>query len=183
VAAGSLVGTNAQTILKGEIMSLYYVTIGNNEYHVNVNGNQAKVVGKTASGSLQKINKSGLHLLHGDKQSLEIFLNSQDEETLEVLVGSKRVIARVETLQRHLKHKSKPIQADTLNAPMPGLIVDVLITEGQQVTKGQTMVILESMKMQMQLKVSCSASIKEIAVRAGEHVDKGALLVRIDSDC
>jgi biotin carboxyl carrier protein len=161
-------------------MSLYYVTIGNNEYRVNLNGAQAMVDGKPVPGSLQPLNGSGLHLLRRGMQALELFLNSQDGDMLEVLVGSRRVLARVETLQRRLSRRSLPAQAGVLTAPMPGLVVNVLVSEGQQVEQGQTLVVLESMKMQMQLRSASTGMVRAVAVQTGNQVEKGSPLVRID---
>lgn len=162
-------------------MSLYFVTIGNNEYRVNLNGTQAMVDGKPVPGNLQPLNGSGLHLLRRGMQALELFLNSQDGDTLEVLVGSRRVLARVETLQRRLSRRSAPVQTGALSAPMPGLVVSVLVREGETVEQGQTLVVLESMKMQMQLRAVSAGTVKSVVAHAGDQVEKGTILVRIDS--
>lgn len=162
-------------------MSLYFVTIGKKEYRVNIDGKQVAVDGRPVSGSLQALNSSGLHLLRCGMQSLELFLNSQDRDTLEILVGSRRVLARVETLQRQLSGRTPSIQIGCLVAPMPGLVVDVPVTEGQQVEQGQTLVVLESMKMQMQLRADRAGKVQTMTVQPGSQVEKGTLLVRIDS--
>jgi biotin carboxyl carrier protein len=164
-------------------MSLYYVTIGNKEYRVNLTQNQAFVDGKPMPANLQRLNGSGLHLLRRGMQVQELFLNSQDAETLEVLVGSRRVLAKVETLQRRLSHRNKPSQDEgALTAPMPGLVVDVLVNANDQVEEGQTLVVLESMKMQMQLRALHAGKVQQVAVRTGDQVEKGNLLVSIASD-
>jgi biotin carboxyl carrier protein len=162
-------------------MSFYYVTIGNNEYRVNINGSRAMVNGKPVAGNLQPLNKAGLHLLRRGKQAMELFLDSQDGGNLEVLVGSRRVLARVETLQNRLSRHSSPAHNGSLSAPMPGLVVSVLVMEGDPVEQGQTLVVLESMKMQMQLRAANAGKVQSLAVRPGDQVEKGTLLVRIDS--
>jgi glutaconyl-CoA/methylmalonyl-CoA decarboxylase subunit gamma len=162
-------------------MSLYYVTIGNNEYRVHLNGTQAMVNGKPVTGHLQALNGSGLHLLQRDRQALELYLNAQDGDNLEVLVGSRRMLARVETLQRHLSRRSVSAQNGILSAPMPGLVVSVHVKEGDMVEEGQTLVVLESMKMQMQLRAPGAGRAQSVAVRAGDQVEKGIALVHIAS--
>lgn len=162
-------------------MSLYYVTIGNNEYRVKLNGKQAIVNDKSMPADLRPLNGSGLHLLQRGMQTVELFLNSQDGDNLEVLVGSRRVLARVETLQHRLARRSAPAQAGVLSAPMPGLVVSVLVQEGSCVEQGQTLVVLESMKMQMQLRAASAGTVRSVAAHAGDQVEKGAILVRIDS--
>jgi 3-methylcrotonyl-CoA carboxylase alpha subunit len=63
---------------------------------------------------------------------------------------------------------------------MHGLVVDVPIHEGDQVTKGQTLVVLESMKMQMQLRCPRDGKVSKITVGAGSQVEKGAVLVQLE---
>jgi biotin carboxyl carrier protein len=162
-------------------MSLYYVTIGKNEYRVNLNGNQAAVNGKPVAGALQPLNGSGLHLLKRGKQAMELYFNTQDGDNLEVLVGSRRVLARVETLQCRLSRRCAPPRDGVLAAPMPGLVAGVLVQAGDPVEEGQPLVVLESMKMQMQLRATGAGKVQSVAVHPGDQVEKGATLVRIVS--
>ncbi len=67
-------------------------------------------------------------------------------------------------------------------SPMPGLIVEVLVNVGDEVTQGQTVVILESMKMQNELKAPRDGIVQKIACEAGQTVDKGNLLINIEGD-
>ncbi|HRF97065.1 MAG TPA: biotin/lipoyl-binding protein, partial [Aggregatilineales bacterium] len=66
-----------------------------------------------------------------------------------------------------------------VKSPMPGLIVAVTVEIGQNVTKGQTVVILESMKMQNELKAPVDRVIESISVQKGQSVEKGAPLIII----
>lgn len=160
-------------------MSLFFVTIGKNEYRVNLNGVQTLVDGRPTPCNLQRLNASGLHLLRRGTQTQELFLNSQKGEILEVLVGSRRVLAKVETLQRHLSRRSTAVQDGILTAPMPGLVVNVLVSESQHVELGQTLIVLESMKMQMQLRAANAGNVLKVGVKIGDQVEKGNSLVCI----
>ena len=60
---------------------------------------------------------------------------------------------------------------------MPGLVVAVLIEEGQEVKKGQVMLILESMKMQNELKAPRDGTIHKVKVKAGESVEQKQTLL------
>ena len=163
-------------------MSLYYVTIGKNEYRVDLNGAQTKVNGKPLEGRLHQLNGSGLHMLQCEKQTLELFLDSQEKDTREILVGSRRVLAKVETLPQRLNHPRTEVNNSDLYSPMPGLIVSVTVSVGEHVEQGQTLVALESMKMQMQLRAACNGRVTHVAAQPGQQVEKNALLVRVDSE-
>jgi biotin carboxyl carrier protein len=62
---------------------------------------------------------------------------------------------------------------------MPGLVVAVSVSEGQQVEKGQVLVILESMKMQNELKSPHAGKVERIKVNAGETVEQRQLLLSV----
>lgn len=68
----------------------------------------------------------------------------------------------------------------SLKAPMPGLIIGVLVEDGQEVTKGQTLLILESMKMQNELRAPRSGTIARLRVKTGESVGQKQALLTIN---
>jgi len=67
----------------------------------------------------------------------------------------------------------------SIKAPMPGMIVAVPVQEGQAVTAGQTVVILESMKMQNELKSPRAGTVQRVSTSAGQSVEQGKLLITI----
>lgn len=78
-----------------------------------------------------------------------------------------------------------PITADAagdgqIRAPMDGAIVDVLVNIGDTVTKGQTLLILEAMKIQQQIKANVDGVVAEISGQAGQQVKKRQVLLNID---
>jgi len=62
---------------------------------------------------------------------------------------------------------------------IPGTVLDILVTEGQEVGEGDELMILDAMKMQNMLKSPVSGTIGKIVVSKGERVSKGSLLIRI----
>ena len=67
-----------------------------------------------------------------------------------------------------------------VKAPMPGLILDVLVEEGQTVEKGTSLLILEAMKMENVIKATGDASVKKIEVLKGAAVEKGQVLIELE---
>ena len=67
-----------------------------------------------------------------------------------------------------------------LNAPMPGKVVEVKIKKGSSVKKGDTLIILEAMKMEHKVSAPSSGKIKNILVSKGEQVENGQTLVVLD---
>ena len=66
-----------------------------------------------------------------------------------------------------------------MKSPMPGLVVAVPVNEGQAVEKGQVLVILESMKMQNELKAPHAGKVERIKVKPGESVEQRQLLLNV----
>jgi 3-methylcrotonyl-CoA carboxylase alpha subunit len=67
----------------------------------------------------------------------------------------------------------------SVHAPMPGRVVSVAARQGQPVKKGQTLLILEAMKMELALAAPCDGFVTSLAVAAGDQVTEGAVLVRV----
>ena len=66
-----------------------------------------------------------------------------------------------------------------LKAPMPGLIVRVNVQVGDSVQPGQSLVVMEAMKMENELRASAAATVKAVLVQPGTAVEKGALLLEM----
>jgi biotin carboxyl carrier protein len=71
-------------------------------------------------------------------------------------------------------------QIKEIKAPMPGLVLEIAVIEGQEVKEGDKILILVAMKMENSILVHSNASIKRIAVTAGQAVEKGQVLVELD---
>jgi geranyl-CoA carboxylase alpha subunit len=69
-----------------------------------------------------------------------------------------------------------------LHAPMDGRIVSIKVSAGDRVVRGQTLVVLEAMKIQHQLKATVDATIEAIAVKEGQQVSNRAVVVTMTSD-
>jgi biotin carboxyl carrier protein len=71
--------------------------------------------------------------------------------------------------------------AARMQAPMPGLVVNILLEVGVSVEQGQTVIVLEAMKMENDLVSPIAGIIKEIKVGKGQTVEQGAVLVVVES--
>ncbi len=68
-----------------------------------------------------------------------------------------------------------------MHAPMPGLIVDVLVAEGDAVTKGQKLLVLEAMKTQQPFLAPFDGKVAVLAAGKGQQVIEGSLLIRVEA--
>ncbi|MFV0537731.1 MAG: biotin/lipoyl-containing protein [Dysgonomonas sp.] len=69
--------------------------------------------------------------------------------------------------------------AGSVKSPLPGIIIDVLVNVGDEVKKGQTVVMLEAMKMENAIQAPQDGKITEVCVNKGDSVLEGVVLVSI----
>ena len=90
--------------------------------------------------------------------------------------GSLRLVDRTQALVS----SQASVSSGTLKAPMDGAIVDVLVSEGSPVSKGQLLVVLEAMKMEHPLKSGIDGVLKRLKVRVGDQVKNRQILLEVE---
>ena len=150
--------------------------------------------GKEALSIKYKNNKKGF--FKTDKDNL-VKMISWDRNFIDVEIDENRIRSKV-TLENDLlliQSKSgdvlfqvlpkfntskKEIIEGGLNAPMPGKVVDIKIKKGAKIKKGDTLVILEAMKMEHKVVAPSDGKVKEVLIQKDEQVENGATLVVLD---
>lgn len=119
-----------------------------------------------------------------DNQSHEAVVEHEDGHHYGVMIGGKLYDAVVMDERSQLlanRHGGEFVDSGEISiaAPMPGLVVDILVHEGQEVTKGETLVILESMKMQNELKAPRDGTVQRVSIKVGESVEQKRVMVTL----
>ena len=130
---------------------------------------------------LVKISSSQYHLLLDNKSFRIEILNRKKDGSLVLKVNGRemegRLSYRIEQLLKSMGMETgKKVQKD-VKAPMPGLVLDVLVSPGQEVQEGDDLVILEAMKMENALKAPQAGLIESVNVNKQDKVDKNQVLV------
>jgi len=160
-------------------MTLYSVVIDGKEYQVNLTGDTATVNGEQLDVELIPLDDNGLYLLKRGHAAIELYIHQIAQGNLEVLIGRQKIEASVENFHRRTLPSQGQYTDGDLRAPMPGVVVEILTEVDQQVSEGDVLVIMESMKMKMQMRTLVSGQVKTIAIEPGQDVEKGDLLVAI----
>ncbi len=160
----------------------YFVTVEGREIPVEVDGERVVVDGQPHAAHLTEVPGTPLRHLLLDGQSLTLAAQAAEAGSWILQVhGSRTELTVVDERTRHIRSltggegaRSGPAQ---LRAPMPGLVVRVLVTPGQAVVAGQGLIVLEAMKMENELRVPVAGVVAEVRVRQGLAVEKGQVLI------
>ena len=82
--------------------------------------------------------------------------------------------------KRHLEKQGEASSKVTIEAPMPGKIIEILVEPGTEVKEGEAVIILEAMKMQNEITSHVTGTVTNIAIRKNDTVMKDDLLLEID---
>jgi biotin carboxyl carrier protein len=177
---GSVAGNSPKNKVMTEI---YFAEIGKHEYRIEIlSEDEVMINGKHYQINFQALRQhlSYSLLIEGNSYETNIY---QDNGVWEVLLRGKQFSVQVEDeRQKQLRMASGQsfMQAGKiiLQAPMPGLVIDVPVSEGQDVEKGDVLVILESMKMQNEITAPRAGRITRVQAKINDNVErKQALLV------
>jgi len=141
------------------------------EYKYKINGNPYTVVIKEVEGNLAQVE------VNGTPYKVEM-------ETPPPVAPKKitRPAAAPKTQSGDPVVASAPKTAkkESIKSPLPGVILDIKVKEGDQVKKGQTVLILEAMKMENNINAHKDGKVIGISVKTGESVLEGADLVILE---
>jgi biotin carboxyl carrier protein len=167
-------------------MSEYVVTLNGSKKKVNIiNDKEASIDGKVVDYSLESLNCS-TYLLRINNIFYEISSEKINDEKYSLLVRGKKIntIARTELQERATKFvEDAKISSNhhlDIKAPMPGMVLKIKKNAGDDIDTGESLLILEAMKMENDLKAPSSGKIKEIYVSEGSAVEKGDKLFTIE---
>ena len=161
-----------QTIVNGQTFDIEIVEDG----RVLVNGEVRAIDFRT-------LREGELYSILLDHHSYEAVVEERDDHLYVLITGGMYEAKVTDERSRRLEGAFMAFGdaggEAQVRAPMPGLIVRVPVEEGQEVTRGQTVAILESMKMENELKAPRDGVVRHIHVEAGQSVEQNKVLVTV----
>ncbi|MFH1197680.1 MAG: biotin/lipoyl-containing protein [bacterium] len=166
-------------------MHEFVANVNSNKYEIKIDEcNNVLYNGKQYDTAISKVSNYSYLLKIGEKVfditthklSNEEFRLSIDGYQFDVTIRSQLE----EMASEFLKNKEKLIHHDMVRAPMPGLVLKIKKKEGEKIEIGESVVILEAMKMENEIRSPASGVIKEMHVKEGCSVEKDEIIFTIE---
>ena len=165
----------------------YVTTVDGTDFAVEIeHAGEVTLEGQPYAIDLRPIDNQYLYSLIIGHQSYDLFVERRSGQYLVLIEGDRYLVdvedAHLKQLkamggQRHEEHGTV-----TVSAPMPGLVVKLLVAVGDRVEAGDGLVILEAMKMENELRSPRPGVIKSIQARAAQTVNLGDVLLVVGDE-
>jgi len=159
---------------------------GKETFEIDGNGTERTVNGNPSDISIVRQPNGLISVLHRNK-SFTALVEKTDTANKEITLrvdGQRYVLQVKEDIDLLLNKMGINMAASQkvapVKAPMPGMVLKVLVTPGQQVNKGDGLLVLEAMKMENVLKASANATVKSVKTAERTAVEKGAILIEME---
>ena len=144
-------------------MKNYKLKINGNDYNVEINEVEGQEIKLSVNGS-----------------NYAVTVDQEIKQQKKTVVRPTSSTAQVNPVASGNAQKSNAPAAGTkVTTPLPGTILDVFVNVGDAVKAGQTVVLLEAMKMENNIEADIAGTVKEVKVRKGDSVLEGDVLVVI----
>ena len=139
-------------------------------YKLKINGNDYNVDINEVEGQEIKLNVNGTDYV--------VTVDKEIKQQKKTVVSSPRPQV-APAAGGSVQKSNTPSAGSKVTTPLPGTILDVFVNVGDAVKEGQTVVLLEAMKMENNIEADTTGTVKEIKVRKGDSVLEGDVLIII----
>jgi geranyl-CoA carboxylase alpha subunit len=156
------IGDEIRTVTIQREGDCFQVTVGDKRYQIRA----------------QRPEHGRLNLQVGDRR-LRAHVASDGPRRYVALAGQTWTLERPQPQQKRRGAAAGGPGAGSLEAAMPGLVLDVLVAEGDEVQQGQPLVLLSAMKMELRIAAPAAGQVVKIRCQAGQVVERGQVLVEL----
>lgn len=163
---------------------MYKVKVnGQYDFELDSNGSTFRRDGELLDLDLSELSNGHFHVLYKHKSyNIELVSAAEGNKKAIIKINGKVYQAGIEDrFDRLLKELGLEtvgmLTAADVKAPMPGLVLKVNVTAGQEVKKGDNLLVLEAMKMENLLKSTTEGTVKTVHVIKGDKVEKNQVLI------
>ena len=164
----------------------YLVKIGDDEVEVLLDGDVVEVDGVMAEAHLSELEGTPVRMVTIGTEVHRVVARRGDGRGRYTLWldGFRHDVEALDERSRAIRALGAASAAATgpapLVAPMPGMIVRVAVQVGEQVQAGQSLIVMEAMKMENELRATSAGRVKAVLALPGTAVEKGAMLLELE---
>jgi biotin carboxyl carrier protein len=163
-------------------MAIYHVYIGEKEYVVEIDNNEMKINGEPTEAMLEILNDQGLYMLDINGLKQDVLISKEKNGRLQLTTQGNQREATITNDRKGYPRNKQTLNLGDIIAPMPGCVIDIHVSEKDSIEKGQVLITLESMKMQMEFKAPFKGFVHRIFVHSNEKIEKDAIMIQVRSD-
>jgi len=157
------------------------------EVEANASGEFNGTIGdRTFEGDLIQLGPNQWHLIQNNRSyRIEVVHFDSDEKEFTLMINGVTIGGEIKDkydllLQKMGLSNLMTAAVNEVKAPMPGLVLDIIAEKGSSVSKGDSLLVLEAMKMENVLKSPADGVVKNITVQSGEAVEKNQVLIEFE---
>ena len=162
---------------------MYKVTVNKKEFQVESDRNKMEIEGRAFVADILEYKKGKFHIIRDNKSiSAELMEMNAEEKSFLFKVNNNIYTVNVrdkydELLREMGIDATASRKVNDIKAPMPGLVLNVLVETGQTIQKGDAILILEAMKMENVLKAPADGVVKKVRIGKGDKVEKNQIMI------
>jgi biotin carboxyl carrier protein len=162
------------------------ISVMDREFIADQSDGKVTLDGETIDADIIALSANRFHVILNRKSyTAEIVSFDQDTRTFMIRIGNKVMPVTVrdrydELLKQMGIDGAAGKKVNDIKAPMPGMVLSVMVENGQPIKKGDAIVVLEAMKMENILKSPADGIVRKIHVVKGDKVEKNQVMVNLD---
>lgn len=162
---------------------MYKVKVNNQEFQAEYDHSKMEISGAKFEADILEYKKGRFHIIRNNQSiSAEIVEMNTEEKTFVIKVNNNIYTVSVKDKYDELLREmgidaTVSRKLNDIKAPMPGLVLNVLVENGQTIQKGDAVLVLEAMKMENVLKAPSDGVIRKIRIAKGDKVEKNQVMI------
>jgi len=162
---------------------MYKATVNKRNFDITQNENGLIINGSFLPWDVAKLSEGRFHILINNKSyRAEVVKADPAAKSFSIKINGEIYLVelkdRFDMLLEKMGMKNGTAgKVNNIKAPMPGLIIDLRVKEGDKVMAGDALLILEAMKMENMIKASAEGIVKTVKVKKGDSVEKNQVLI------
>ncbi|RFZ92230.1 acetyl-CoA carboxylase biotin carboxyl carrier protein subunit [Mucilaginibacter conchicola] len=162
---------------------MYKIKVNAHDFELQGKGKQLQLNGQDVAADVKQLSDNLYHIINNKASyNAEVVSFDAQTKTAQIKINNNLYTVKAKDEFDQLLDKMglsnlMAAKVSDIKAPMPGLVLKVLVEEGAEVKKGDNLFILEAMKMENIIKAPADVTIQTIKMQPGDKVEKGQVLM------